>query len=183
VGGTCLAEPSFVHIANALLFVAACSVPIDSSTGGPTGVDASVGGGTDGGSVVATDGGMQNAMFPCKNAITANLGNGHHNAGQDCLNGCHNHGFTLAGTLYNAGNTAIVAGGSITVKDANGAMFDMVSQSNGNFYTSQAIVFPIAVYASQCPASTPMSETIATGSGGCNKSGCHASGAQGHVHL
>jgi hypothetical protein len=59
----------------------------------------------------------------------------------------------------------------------------MVAQTNGNFYTSQAIAFPISVYASECPTSTPMTATIATGNGGCNKLGCHATGAQGHIKL
>ena len=90
--------------------------------------------------------------------------------------------FTLAGTLYDAGGAAI-PGGSITVKDASGATFDMVAQRNGNFYTSKAIAFPITVYASSCPTSLPMSGPIASGNGGCNKSGCHATGAQGHIHL
>lgn len=166
-----------------LIFGSACTTTLGS--GGGTAADASAAGtpGTDGGSAVATvDGGMANP-YPCKNQVTANLGNGHHNPGQDCLNGCHDHGFTLAGTLYNTGGTAVLAGASITVTDANNATFDMVSQSNGNFYTSRSVAFPIKVYASECPTSTPMNATIASTDGGCNKNGCHATGAQGHIHL
>lgn len=168
-----------------ILLVMGCAGEIGGGSGGGDGTtpDASsdVGSGSGGGSV-PTDGGTANAMFPCKNLAAAN-GDGHHNAGQDCLNGCHNHGFTLAGTLYDAGGTNALPGGTITVKDANGAKFDMVAATNGNFYTSQAIVFPISVYASSCPTSSPMTASIASGNGGCNKSGCHASGAQGHIHL
>lgn len=166
--------------------VTGCTGVIDTSSGGDvTAPDANsdVGSGGGGGSGGApTDGGTTNSMYPCKNLAAAN-GNGHHNAGQDCLNGCHNHGFTLAGTLYDAGGTTALPGGTITVKDANGTKFDMVAASNGNFYTSQAIAFPITVYASSCPTSSPMTASIASGNGGCNKSGCHSSGAQGHIHL
>lgn len=175
-----------------ILACAACSIPIDSGTaptsdsgtaaGGSGGGGGGGGGGGSGGGVTG-DAGMGSGMYPCKNVVTTNLGNGHHNPGQDCLNACHNHGFTLAGTLYDAGGTTALAGGSITVKDANGATFDMVAQSNGNFFTSQTIAFPISVYASECPTSTPMTATIAANNGGCNKNGCHATGAQGHIHL
>jgi hypothetical protein len=174
------------HLLFALMIVpTACSVPIDSgNTGTNTSPDAAEGSGAGSGSGggVTGDAGTESSMFPCKNAATPSS-NGHHNPGQDCLNGCHNHGFTLAGTLYDAAGATALPGGSITVKDANGATFDMVAQQNGNFYTSKSIAFPITVYASSCPTSTPMTAAITTGNGGCNKSGCHASGGQGHVHL
>jgi hypothetical protein len=188
VQGTTLAHLTFMmRMVLALVFAAAaCTGTIDSTgaSGNADSPDAGAGGGGGGGGGGGNvDAAVANSMFPCKNLVTANLGNGHHNPGQDCMNGCHNHGFTLSGTLYNAAGTAAAPGASITVKDASGATFDMVAQQNGNFYTSQAIAFPITVYASQCPASTPMSGSVATGNGGCNKSGCHATGAQGHIHL
>lgn len=151
------------------------------SSGGGSGGGGGGGSGSGGG--VTGDAGMGSGTNPCKNVVTTNLTDGHHNPGQDCMNGCHNHGFTLAGTLYNAAGTAALVGGSITVKDANGATFDMVAQQNGNFYTSKAIAFPISVYASECPTWTAMSATVPTGDGGCNKLGCHATGAQGRIHL
>jgi hypothetical protein len=100
------------------------------------------------------------------------------------MGGCHNHGFTLSGTLFAAptGTTPLV-GASITVVDANGAMFDMVSQRNGNFYTSNPVAFPVTLTASRCPDVQQMSAMVATGNGGCNKTGCHATGAQGQIHL
>jgi hypothetical protein len=124
---------------------------------------------------------------PCKNKITTNLGNGHHNAGQDCQNACHNHGFTLSGTLYSSiSGGSYVAGASITVKDAAGHTFDMISQSDGNFYTSNSIQFPVTVYASECQISQTsqvMTDSITSGNGGCNKSGCHTTASQGRIHL
>jgi hypothetical protein len=123
---------------------------------------------------------------PCKNKVTS-VGSGHHNAGQDCMNSCHFHGFTLAGTLYSAasGGSAI-SGASITVKDASGQTFDIVSQADGNFYTSNPVQFPVTVYASECQiqqAGVPMTATISSGGAGCNQGGCHTTSAQGRIHL
>jgi len=124
---------------------------------------------------------------PCKNKVTS-YGSGHHNPGQDCMNSCHFHGFTLAGTLYSAasGGTA-VAGASITVKDASGQTFDIVSQADGNFYTSNPVSFPVTIYASECQISQTsqvMTDKVQSSGAGCNQSGCHSSGgAQGRVHI
>src|SRR5205807_3107939 len=52
------------------------------------------------------------AAFACRNPVPpAQLGDGHHNATQDCMNGCHNHGFTLSGTLTAAANSATAVQG------------------------------------------------------------------------
>jgi len=123
---------------------------------------------------------------PCKQKVTS-VGSGHHNPGQDCMNSCHFHGFTLAGTLYSAasGGTAL-SGASITVKDAAGQMFDIVSQADGNFYTSNSVQFPVTVYASECQiqqAGVPMTATVTSGNAGCNQTSCHTTSAQGRIHL
>lgn len=123
--------------------------------------------------------------FACRNQVPSNqLSSGHHNAGQDCLNSCHNHGFTLAGTLYTsaAGATAI-AGGTITVTDATGKTFDVVSQLDGNFYTSTAVTFPVTVIASECPNIEMMTAPLTSKQGGCNNTACHQPNATGRVHL
>jgi hypothetical protein len=107
--------------------------------------------------------------------VTTNLGNGHHNPGQDCMNACHNHGFTVAGTVYTTANSnTAVIGATITVKDANGQTVDIVTQQNGNFYTSTPVVFPLTVMASSCPAASKMTAQVAQGGGGCNQSNCHS---------
>jgi len=174
-----------------VVVISACTVGIAPSGGPPgggTGPDASTQGGVDapgGGMIDAPLGsGSGSGSNGCKNQVTTGLGDGHHNPGQDCQNACHNHGFTLSGTIYTSVNSnTAVTGASITVTDANGQSFDMVSQLNGNFWTSQAIAFPITVKASSCPAIVAMSGQVTQGNGGCNKSGCHTSGAQGHIHL
>ena len=60
----------------------------------------------------------QRQQLPCKNAVRRPPF-GHHNTGKNCFDNCHNHGFTLAGTLYTnaTGNTGF-AGASITVTDS-----------------------------------------------------------------
>jgi hypothetical protein len=135
--------------------------------------DASAGGGTDA------------AGFACRNAVPSNqLGSGHHNPGQDCQQGCHNHGFTLSGTMFTSTTSSTpVIGATVTVVDANGQTFDMVTQLNGNFYTSNSVAFPVTVIASSCPSVQQMASTVPAGSGGCNKTGCHTTAAAGRIHL
>jgi len=119
--------------------------------------------------------------FACRNKV-ASVGSGHHNPGQDCQGSCHNHGFTLAGTIY-ASTTTPLSGASITVTDAGGKSFDIVSQANGNFYTSQTIRFPVTVTASDCPSVAPMVAQVTATMDGCNQGGCHVTGGQGRIHL
>jgi len=123
---------------------------------------------------------------PCKNKVTS-VGSGHHHAGEDCMNSCHFHGFTLAGTLYSsASGTTALSGASITVKDASGQTFDIVSQADGNFYTSSSVQFPVTVYASECQiqqAGVPMMASLTSGNAGCNQTSCHTTSAQGRIHL
>jgi hypothetical protein len=126
------------------------------------------------------------APFRCRNQITAGLDNGHHNAGQNCQDSCHNHGFYLSGTLYSsASGGAPVVGASITFRDATGYTGDMVSGTNGNFWWTLPVTFPVTLIASSCPDMQPMTTMLATAAdGGCNKGGCHASGsANGRAHL
>ena len=164
-----------------LLFLTACTV------GGATG--SIPGGGDDDQPDAGTVGGdgspitpMDAPAFMCRNKVTP-VGDGHHNPGQDCQGGCHNHGFKLSGTLYTTANGAApVSGATITIKDAQGFTYEAVSQQNGNFYTSSAMTFPVTVIASMCPDVKPMAGSIAA-AGGCNKTGCHTAAAAGRVHL
>lgn len=151
------------------LMIAACG----SNSAGQTDVDASMGSGS---------GSPDAAMSACKNKV-AIVGNGHHNPGTDCMNSCHNHGFTAAGTLYAAaGSQTPVSGATVTIVDAHGATVNAVSQSNGNFYTSTALSYPISVFASSCPSLTPMVAKVTT-TAGCNSGGACHGGSQGKIHL
>ncbi len=168
-----------------VLVVPACVGQID-STGAPAGSPdaASNSSATDAasgsGSGSATPDAAPAGGPACKNLVVSGLTSGQHNAGQNCMNGCHNHGFTLAGTLYAAGGAAL-AGGTITVTDAAGATHDVVSQQNGNFYTSIPIAYPATVYASACPSVKPMVANVAASGAGCNS--CHTPAATGHIQL
>lgn len=124
------------------------------------------------------------APVECEPAA-ATLPNGNHNAGLACL-GCHNGTglpprWTLAGTLYDSRQgTAPISGATIVVTDADGVEHSLVTASNGNFYTSAAIAFPVTVRASKCPDTRAMTSQAAVGD--CN--GCHtANASQGRIHL
>jgi hypothetical protein len=108
---------------------------------------------------------------------------GHHNAGQECQ-GCHAPGggaptFYVGGTLYNAasGGTA-VAGATLNVTDANGKKVKIISATNGNFWTTTSLAFPLQVNASLCPNTVPMNSAV-TGNGACNN--CHNSTFRVHL--
>jgi hypothetical protein len=121
--------------------------------------------------------------FACRNKV-ANVGSGNHHPGEDCQGGCHNHGFTLAGTIFaQPGSTVPLVGATITVLDAAGKTFDLPSQRNGNFYTAMRVTFPVTVTASACPDVAPMVTHLTATMDGCNQGGCHVAGAQGVIHL
>jgi hypothetical protein len=152
------------------------------------GADAPVSG-PDGGTEPDAGGGPDAGPGPdsgpsCSPPVTG-VGDGHHNPGKNCMS-CHNSlaaslKWTVAGTLYDAvsGGSA-VAGATVTVTDANGKKVTMISQTNGNFYTTEHVVFPLNAGASSCPDSVRMNGTV-TGGGSCNRTGCHASGFRLHL--
>lgn len=119
--------------------------------------------------------------LPCRNMATP-PGDGHHFPGQSCFQSCHNHGFTLAGTLYTnaTGNTAF-SGANITITDANNQTINLVTNLNGNFYTTQNIAFPILTMASACPSAVKMTLAVAATGRACNT--CHAGGTNDQMHL
>ena len=175
----------------ALVVISACTVGTAGPGGSPGGggtPDASQGGvDAPGGSIDAPMGsgtGSGSGSNGCVNQVTTALGDGHHNPGQDCMNACHNHGFTLAGTIYSSPNSnTAVTGATVSVTDANGQKIAIVTQLNGNFYTSQAVAFPVTVNASSCPNIQKMTAQVAQGQGGWNRVGCHTTGGQGQIHL
>lgn len=120
--------------------------------------------------------------LPCKNPVpVGQLADGHHEPGKSCFQACHNHGFTLAGTLYtNSTGNSPYRGATITVTDSNNQTFELVTALNGNFYTSQAIAFPVLVIASSCPDAVKMTLAVAATGRACNS--CHAGGPN-QMHL
>lgn len=172
------------HLLLAVVVISGCVGEVPPAGGGSSGdTSPDAGGGGGGGAGGGLDAGTDAAGFACRNKV-ANVGSGKHHPGEDCQGSCHNHGFTLGGTIFTAANsTTPVVGATITVIDASGKTLDVVSQGNGNFYTSTAIAFPVTVTASSCPDVAPMVTRVTATMDGCNQSGCHVTGAQGRIHL
>ena len=97
-----------------------------------------------------------------------------HNAGQNCMNGCHNHGFTFAGTLTN-GAGAAVAGAEVRLVDSTGVAISVFTGPSGNFHSSTPFTGTAHVGARTATKVVNMVGTITAAGGGCN--GCHATGA------
>ena len=123
--------------------------------------------------------GTADAAPMCKAANSLHT-DGHHNPGQDCMNSCHFHGFSVAGTLMQADGHTPAVGATVTLVDNNGATQDMVVGTNGNFYTFLPPAFPIRLTSSLCPSVQVM--TASAAKGGCNAGDCHG-GSQGLAHL
>jgi hypothetical protein len=110
---------------------------------------------------------------------------GHHNAGQDCMSSCHNHGFTVAGTVFGA-NGVGVGGAEVRVVDANGNAISIYTDNSGgstqgNFYSSQPFVGPAHVGVRNATSTQLMVTAIqstaqapAPTGGACNA--CHCTG-------
>jgi hypothetical protein len=173
-----------------LLTAAACggstSANTDAAGGGGGGGDAAMmmdGGGSGSGSGSGSGMGSGSGSN-CTPLVTTNLNNGHHHPGEDCMNACHNHGFKAAGTLYkSATGTTPMIGATITLTDSAGTKITMISQSNGNFYTSQPISYPVTVSVSGCPNNAAMTDKVQASGAGCNQGGACHGGTQGQIHL
>ena len=121
------------------------------------------------------------APIPCKPPNIIH-GDGQHNPNMDCMSGCHDHGFSIAGTLLEADIITPASNATVTVVDANGGSQDIIVSTNGNFFSYIPVTFPVAVRASMCPTTQVMTDPATAG--GCNATGCHdLGGLQGPMHL
>lgn len=110
-------------------------------------------------------------VFDGAGAFVAATAAATHHAGENCMNGCHNHGFTFAGTLTDgAGNG--VAGAEVRLVDANGTAILVNTGSTGNFHSTTAFTGASHVGARTATKTVNMSGTITNGA--CN--GCHVGG-------
>jgi hypothetical protein len=126
----------------------------------------------------------------CDPVQSANLSDGHHNAGQSCLQaGCHLIGnagagapeYSYGGTLYRDATGASAFPGATIEVVVGGMTYKMVAQQNGNFYLPKALGNPPTAattgqtLASGCPsANHPMSGALVDNGGNCNN--CHRTG-------
>jgi hypothetical protein len=114
-------------------------------------------------------------------AYVMKIAGGTHNAGRNCMGGCHNHGFTFAGTVTNASGSG-VGGVEVRLVDAKGKAISVYSGSDGNFHSSTAWTAPAKVGVRSASAKNVMVTALTAANGGCN--GCHASGGtQSKIHI
>ncbi|HKE15189.1 MAG TPA: hypothetical protein VKB80_10010 [Kofleriaceae bacterium] len=100
-------------------------------------------------------------------------------AGNGCIGTCHVDGadqgetYTLAGSVFDTlgdGGNAI-GGAHVFVKDAGGKVLDLVTSTSGEFFTAEALQFPVQTLATGCPGRSPM---ISMATGNCNGgAACH----------
>lgn len=169
----------------ALVLLAACSneLPDGSGNGSGSGSGSAADAAVDAPKVMWIDAaGGSGSDLPCENPANYSGIDGHHEPGKSCFQACHNHGFTLAGTLYtNATGNSPFAGATITVVDATNKTVKIVTAANGNFYTKDAIAFPALVMASSCPSAVRMEAAVVTSGRACNT--CHVGGTNDQMHL
>jgi len=104
-----------------------------------------------------------------------------HNAGQNCMGGCHNHGFTFAGTLTDGQGNG-VAGAEVRLVDANNVAISVHTGANGNFHSSAPWTAPAHVGVRNDSNVALMVTALGASNGGCN--GCHAPGGTvARIHL
>ena len=107
--------------------------------------------------------------------------------GDDCLM-CHHQGggatpFTFAGTLYDAGGMAPVAGATIYLQDQFGNIATTLTHGQGNFFSTDGyVMYPAKAFATLCPDVLGMVGPVdATTGANCNTAGCHTSGFRIHL--
>ena len=132
----------------------------------------------DGGGSAGVDATQFDAAVPaCLDSVSSRL-SGHHNAGQPCLD-CHGD-FGAAGTLFsNAQGDSPIVGSHVQIIDANGKLFEMVTATNGNFWTRDRVKEPVTAFTSDCPTLILMGSPAP--SGNCNQAGCHDAGSRIHL--
>jgi hypothetical protein len=115
-------------------------------------------------------------LILCAAACGIPDGNPQMQAGNDCIS-CHNGtaatAWTAAGTLYGdpaSGQDAGVSGAHVYIQDAAGRSFALTTNGAGNFYTAEALKFPIKVQAEM--GGKRMAMVSSPPSGSCNT--CHA---------
>ncbi len=163
----------------AFTFAAACDVGsvVTNNQGGPDG------------SMMGTPDSPVGSNGSNCDAISQTPPDGHHNAGQSCLqSGCHLIGntggaapaYSYAGTLYrDSAGTQAYPGATIEVV-IGGQTHKIITATNGNFFLPPALApaptagSPGTTKASGCPSTTPMTGQLVDNGGNCNN--CHRTG-------
>lgn len=120
-------------------------------------------------------------VFTGAPGFVATVAGSTHNAGQNCMGGCHDHGFTFAGTLTDGQGNG-VAGAEVRLVDANNNAISVHTGSNGNFHSSTPWAAPAHVGVRNATNVALMVTALQASNGGCN--GCHATGGTvAKIHL
>ena len=180
-----------LHVASlcVLLAAAACEVGVVESSGGvgsgtptPDGGGGSPGDGDGsggGGGATPDAGGGVNAAQNCEVDL-AGLPSGKHNAGaicRECHDGSPAPNWTIAGTIYTTVDAdGPLPGATIEITDADGKVLTLKSALNGNFWTPEALTFPLTVRATRCDADETMPTQVETAGASCNS--CHGLGSR-----
>jgi len=97
--------------------------------------------------------------------------------GENCL-ACHGN-FRAAGTVYasvSAGQCDGISGATVTLTDDVGTVVTRTTNSAGNFYTTQALVFPVQISVTAGGQTVQMANAA---NGACNT--CHVDAFRIHV--
>ena len=120
-------------------------------------------------------------VFTNAPAFVSTIAPDSHNAGQNCMSGCHDHGFTFAGTLTDGHGNSVV-GAEVRLVDKNGAQISVHTDPSGNFRSSTPFTAPAHVGARDATNKAMMVTALTASNGGCN--GCHANGGSvAPIHL
>lgn len=148
----------------------------------PTGAGGSKASGGTGGSSSAAGGAAGTGGAASNCVAPQSPGSNGMNPGQACLS-CHknrpaNQRWTVAGNLYDSASGAkALSGATITITDANKTVITLVTGSDGAFFTTKSVAFPVTVSASKCPDTQTM--PTSPDNGDCNN--CHTAGSRIHL--
>jgi len=115
------------------------------------------------------------SIYKCKDQVTAGLPQGNHNPGMDCQGACHDHGYTVSGTVFLEDEVTPAVGANVTIRDGNLKIINLITAENGNFYTKEPIAFPFRTWVSSCPDVEIMPDFVRAEELGasCNNAICH----------
>jgi hypothetical protein len=104
-----------------------------------------------------------------KNLSESGSGKSSHNAGADCM---YCHAGKYAGTVFLSATCCITATTNpvVVIKEASGAVIEIVTDNSGNFYTQRGD--PSGGYTATIKGNTIGMITKPTG-GACSSKGCH----------
>lgn len=112
-------------------------------------------------------------VFTGAPAFVSKVAGDSHNAGKNCMSGCHDHGFTFAGTVTNGAGLG-VAGAEVRLVDANNKAISVYTGRTGNFHSSTSFAAPAKIGVRNAASKNIMLTALSAANGGC--ASCHVNG-------